>query len=194
MNDIVNEGQKLHRIIENLLLLSRLEAGTALDLEPLSLEEIVTAAAESLERRAGRSVTLDVQPGLPSVLGQETLVTQVIENLLSNAGKYSPPDTTIEVRLQPNDSGQVEVSVRDHGMGLGEGEAEEVFAPFYRSKEAKHAAPGMGIGLAVCRRIVQAHAGEIRARNHPEGGAEFSFTLQAAGVVETLPEFSATAD
>jgi PAS domain S-box-containing protein len=194
IKDIVNEGQKLHRIIENLLLLSRLEAGTSLDLEPLSLDKIVTTAAESIERRTGRAVALDLCAGLPPVLGQETLIPQVIENFLSNADKYSPADTTIEVRLQLNDSGQVEVSVRDHGMGLGEGEAEEVFAPFYRSKEAKHAAPGMGIGLAVCRRIVEAHGGEIRARNHPEGGAEFSFTLQAAGEVETLPEFSATAD
>jgi PAS domain S-box-containing protein len=194
MSDIVHEGQKLHGIIENFLLLSRLEAGTALDLEPLQLDKIVSAAAESIECRTGRTVSVDREPCLSPVFGQDTLIPQVIENLLSNADKYSPADTTIEVRLQPNDSGQVEVSVRDHGMGLGEGEAEEVFAPFYRSKEAKHAAPGMGIGLAVCRRIVEAHGGEIRARNHPEGGAEFSFTLQAAGEVETRPEFSATAD
>jgi PAS domain S-box-containing protein len=194
MSDIVNEGQKLHRIIENLLLLSRLEAGTALNLEPLQLDKILTSSVESFERRTGRVVALDLCPGLPPVFGQETLVTQVIENLLSNADKYSPRDATIEVRLQPNDSGQVELSVRDHGLGLAEGATEEVFAAFYRSKEAKHAAPGMGLGLAICRRIVEAHGGEIWARNHPEGGAEFSFTLEAAGEIETLPEFSATAD
>jgi PAS domain S-box-containing protein len=194
MSEIVNESQKLHRIIENLLLLSRLEAGNALDLEPIQLDKILTSAIESLERRTGRVVALDLCPGLPPVFGQETLVTQVIENLLSNAEKYSPPDTTIEVRLQPNDSGQVELSVRDHGIGLDEGEAEDVFTAFYRSKEARQAAPGMGVGLAICRRIVETHSGGIWARNHPEGGAVFSFTLQAAGEIETLPEFSATAD
>jgi PAS domain S-box-containing protein len=192
VSDIVNEGQKLHRIIENLLLLSRLEAGTALDLEPLQLDKILTSAAESIERRTGRTLVLDVQPALPPVFGQETLVAQVIENLLSNADKYSPPDTTIEARLRPNDSGQIELSVRDHGMGLSENETEDVFTAFYRSKEAKQAAPGMGIGLAVCRRIVEAHGGAIWARNHSEGGAEFSFTLQGAGEPQTLEAVSET--
>jgi len=118
-------------------------------------------------------VVLDVQLGLPPVFGQETLVSQVIENLLSNAEKYSPADTTIEARLRANAAGQLELSIRDHGMGLGESETEDVFTAFYRSKEAKQAASGMGIGLAVCRRIVEAHGGEIWARNYPECGAEF---------------------
>jgi PAS domain S-box-containing protein len=194
VSDIVNEGQKLHRIIENLLLLSRLEAGTALDLEPLQLEKILTSAAESIERRTGRTVVLDVQPGLSPVFGQETLVAQVIENLLSNADKYSPPATCIEARLRSNDAGQIELAIRDHGMGLGESETEDVFTAFYRSKEAKQVASGMGIGLAVCRRIVEAHGGEICARNHPEGGAEFTFTLQAAGEMETHHELSQAAN
>jgi PAS domain S-box-containing protein len=194
MSDIINESQKLHRIIENLLLLSRLEAGTALDLEPLQLDKILASSADAIERRTGRTIALDLDPGLPPVFGQETLVTQVIENLLSNADKYSPPDTPIAARLRPNDSGQIELSIRDHGIGFGEGESDDIFTAFYRSKEAKHAAPGMGIGLAVCRRIVQAHGGEIWARNHPEGGAEFSLTLQAAGEIETVPEPSEAAD
>jgi PAS domain S-box-containing protein len=194
VSDIVNEGQKLHRIIENLLLLSRLEAGTSLDLEPLQLDKILASSAESIERRTGRTVFLDVQPALPPVFGQETLVAQVIENLLSNADKYSPPNTCIEARLRPNDAGQIELAIRDHGMGLGESETEDVFTAFYRSKEAKQAASGMGIGLAVCRRIVEAHGGEICARNHPEGGAEFTFTLQAAGEMETRQELSQAAN
>jgi PAS domain S-box-containing protein len=194
MTDIVNEGQKLNRIIENLLLLSRLEAGTSLDLEPLQVDKILRSSAESIERRTGRAVSLELDPGLPLVFGQETLVPQIIENLLSNADKYSPPGTPIEARLQPNGSGQVELSIRDHGMGLGEQETEDVFTAFYRSTEAKNTAPGMGIGLAVCRRIVEAHGGEIWARNHPEGGAEFTFTLQAVGEIETRQEFSQTAD
>jgi PAS domain S-box-containing protein len=194
VSDIVNEGQKLHRIIENLLLLSRLEAGTTLDLEPLQLDKILTSAAESMERRAGRTVVLDVQPGLAPVFGQETLVAQIIENLLSNADKYSPQETCIEARLRSNDAGQIELAIRDHGMGLGETETEDVFTAFYRSKEAKQAASGMGIGLAVCRRIIEAHGGEIWARNHPEGGAEFTFTLQAAGETETRLDLSQAAN
>jgi PAS domain S-box-containing protein len=186
MSDIVNESQKLQRIIENLLLLSRLEAGASLDLEPILLGKVLSYSAESLERRTGRAVALDLHPAIPPVLGQETLITQVIENLLSNADKYSPPDTAIEARLRPSDSGQIELSVRDHGIGLGESETGEIFTAFYRSEEAKSAAPGMGIGLAVCRRIVEALGGDISARNHPEGGAEFSFTLHLASEPETL--------
>jgi K+-sensing histidine kinase KdpD len=94
--------------------------------------------------------------------------------------------------LRANEAGQIELSIRDHGMGLSESEAEDVFTAFYRSKEAKQAASGMGIGLAVCRRIVEAHGGEIWARNHTEGGAEFTFTLQAAGETETLEVVSET--
>jgi PAS domain S-box-containing protein len=189
-SDIVSEGQKLQSIIENLLLLSRLEVGRALELEPLLLDKILISTAESVERRTGREVVLDVEPGLAPVFGQGTLVAQIIENLLSNADKYSPRDTRVEARLRANDAGQIELVVRDHGMGLSESETEDIFTAFYRSKEAKQAASGMGLGLAVCRRIVEAHGGEIWARNHPDGGAEFSFTLRAAGEPETLEAVS----
>lgn len=103
----------------------------------------------------------------------------LLDNLITNAHKYSPPGEQIEVNLRANDGGEVEVTVRDHGIGIDEAALPELFTPFYRAYSAKQFAPGMGLGLAVCKRIVDAHGGRTWAHSRPEGGSDFSFALPA---------------
>jgi K+-sensing histidine kinase KdpD len=107
-------------------------------------------------------------------------VRLVFDNLLSNADKYSPREEPIEIRIRPVGDG-VGVRVRDSGIGMDPGVEEDVFAPFYRAEEAKAQAKGLGLGLAVCKRVMEAQGGTIRAVVRSEGGCDFVFTLPQAG-------------
>lgn len=183
--DIKEESQKLHTIIENLLLITRMEADRQPDPEPLSVGSIVRAAVASFEKRVpARAVTIHEAPAVPIGMGNTDLIYLVVDNLLTNADKYSANDTTIEVTVQTDDCGAVEVRIRDYGIGLEEEELAEVFTPFYRSKRAAAHAPGVGLGLAVCKRVVEAQGGEIQAIARPDGGCDFVFTLPAAAASE----------
>jgi two-component system sensor histidine kinase KdpD len=114
----------------------------------------------------------------PVVLSQACL-EQVLENLISNAEKYSPAHAPITVAVS-RPPGEVQVRVLDGGGGIGEeSEAHRLFTPFYRSPEARERAEGLGIGLAVCKRLVEAHGGRMWARNRAEGGSEFGFAFPA---------------
>jgi signal transduction histidine kinase len=115
------------------------------------------------------------------VAGDATYVEQVVRNLLSNAAKYSPPDAEVEVRLESLDDGIVACRVLDHGRGFQTGETEDLFDLFYRSPATAAQAAGAGIGLFVCRRLVNAMGGRIWARPRPDGGAEFGFSLRRYG-------------
>jgi PAS domain S-box-containing protein len=179
--DIVGETERLQRIIENLLILSRMEAGRELKPEPLHLRHLVDEAVAGLQRRMpGRAVVVRTDGDVPIALGEPALVMHVLENLLNNGAKYSPPDSTIEVELSIDGGGSPRVAVLDRGIGLGEVEQEQMFTPFYRSGRAMKMASGMGLGLAVCRRIVDVQGGSIFAESRQGGGAVFSFTLPAA--------------
>jgi signal transduction histidine kinase len=101
----------------------------------------------------------------------------VIENLISNADKYSKPGVPIEISIRQSTESALELCVRDHGIGLTDSEVDEVFSPFYRSELGRSIATGMGMGLAASKRIVEAHRGTIRAETRPEGGCDFMFTL-----------------
>jgi two-component system sensor histidine kinase KdpD len=117
---------------------------------------------------------------IPPVLGQETLVELVLQNLLTNAAKYSPPESEIELLIGMASSGEPEVRVRDHGIGLDAEDMANLFTPFYRSQRAKDFASGMGLGLAVCRRIMEVQNGSIGAESRPDGGSDFYFRLPEA--------------
>jgi PAS domain S-box-containing protein len=184
LTEVVTEGGRLRDIIENMLLLTRLEA-ESLDLEPVRLERLAEEQIASFRRRSpGREVALSIAPEVPIALGQPTLVAMVLDNLLSNADKYSPPGAPIEVYVLSNGANGVELRVRDHGIGLDGADLERIFSPFYRSPQASGQVKGMGLGLAVCRRIVDALKGTIWAENHPEGGAEFAVSFMSSGGVE----------
>lgn len=185
LQDITFEAERLQRIIENLLLLTRVEAGDRLEVEPIHLERLVSLAVETVRRRSrSREIRLDVGAGCPPALGDATLVTMVLENLIGNADKYSPPDHPIDVRVGVDESGSGEVHVLDRGIGFGDNEGPGLFTPFYRTNGAKEFASGMGLGLAVCKRAIEEQGGSIGANQRPGGGADFWFSLPLAAETE----------
>lgn len=184
LGDIEAESDRLRRLTEDLLVLSRAEGGR-LDLaaEPIVVRNVVQAAVESERARSTmHRFTVDAPSGLPIVLGEDVYVGQVVTNFLSNAAKYSPQGTTIHVALA-SEAGGVAVRVIDAGPGLGDQAPDRLFDLFYRAPDAARQAPGAGIGLFVCRELVQAMGGRIWAAAAPPpaaGGAEFGFWLPAA--------------
>jgi signal transduction histidine kinase len=181
LQDIVTEADRLHSVIENLLLLVRVEAGQKLDVVPVNLTQIVHEAVDGFYRRhTGRQVEVHDQGDAPIALGEGTLITLVVDNLISNANKYSPDGALIEVFLRRNQDGNPEILVRDYGIGLEEVDVDTLFVPFYRSSMAKTQAKGVGLGLAVCKRVVEAQDGRIWAESRSGGGSDFVFTLKAA--------------
>jgi two-component system sensor histidine kinase KdpD len=176
LESVREEADRLNRLVQNLLEMTRLESG-ALQLrrELHPLEEIVGAALSRLGKRLGdRRVTTRVPPDLPLVAIDDVLIEQVLVNLLDNALKYTPPVSPIEIIATATDR-NVTVEIADHGPGLPAGEEDRVFEKFYRGQPT--GGRGAGLGLAICRGIVRAHGGRIWAQNLPGGGVAFLFTL-----------------
>jgi two-component system sensor histidine kinase KdpD len=176
--DVASESERLHRLIENLLVLARVERGQDLaGGEPVLLQRILPPIVER-ERALWPATTIRmVTPaGLPTVRGHDGYVGQVLRNLLSNAAKYAGPGASVTIAAERGDEG-VSVRVLDDGAGLDADHAEHLFDLYYRAPGAADQAPGAGIGLFVCRHIVSGLGGTIWARPRPEGGAEFGFRL-----------------
>jgi signal transduction histidine kinase len=117
------------------------------------------------------------------VQGDQVLVKQLLDNLVGNAIKYAVPGERPWIHLRSSTSDQpgfIEVTVSDHGIGLPPGEEGRVFEEFHRAPAHAAQVAGTGLGLSLCRRIVNRHGGQIEAANNPEGGAIFTFTLPAA--------------
>lgn len=170
------EALRLSGLVHNLLDMARLQVGARrLNREWQPLEEVVGSSLRHLERLlAGRRVRLNLAADLPLLDLDAVLMERVFCNLIENAAKYAPTgDLTIEAR-RVND--RVEVAVVDQGPGLPAGGAEKIFGLFERGRQ-EGGAGGVGLGLAICRVIVEAHGGCIRAGNRPGGGACFVFEL-----------------
>jgi K+-sensing histidine kinase KdpD len=191
--DIVVEADRLSRLIDDLLVLTRVEEGGEVGREPALLQHLV-ADVVAQERRTAKGSTIDLRigMGLPPVIGDDTSIRQVTHNLISNAVKYSPQGSTIEVLVDATDRGEVAVRVLDQGPGLS-GSADEVFELFYREPTAAGIAPGLGIGLFVCRRLVEVMGGRIWTHRREGGGSEFGFALEVWPIEEEIVE-SADAD
>jgi len=179
LEDIAGEGTKLQRVIENLLLLTRLDVAGEPVAEQVALKKMVAERVEVfLRRRPGRTVSLGFDDALPTIHGQEALLAMVMDNLLSNADKYSPADANIEVAASAGPDGMVELRVSDRGIGVDPAELPQLFTPFFRTTIARGYASGMGLGLAVCKRILDAYGGTIRAEGRSEGGTDFILALR----------------
>ena len=177
IDDIAADSERLLGVVENLLLLTRLESGTRPDLEPQVLDHVVRKAVRSFRKRhPARRIRLRVEGRHVIVDAERTNIDLLVENLLSNADKYSPPGGEIQVSLGIA-QGEARVTVVDRGIGFSDEQAKLLFEPFYRSNEARARANGIGIGLAVCRRVAESQGGRIWARPRRRGGAIVGFAL-----------------
>ncbi|MCL6621575.1 MAG: DUF4118 domain-containing protein [Syntrophobacterales bacterium] len=176
IHTIYDEARRLDRLVHNLLEMSRLQSGRVeLNRDWHDLEEVLGSALHQLEARLqGRSLTLDLDPDLPLVKLDALLIERVFINLLDNALKYSPEGQPITLRAFRS-PGEVVVEVADAGPGLPPGAEAQVFDKFYQAAPGRHR--GVGLGLSICRSIVEIHGGRMEAANRPEGGAVFRFTL-----------------
>jgi len=177
LSDIEQESERLYRLVEDLLALARLELGAAIGLRPVLLQRVAEKMlAAFAKRRPSRSFEVVIPDSLPPIEADATYVEQVLRNLAGNADKYSPPDqpVRIEARLEGD---RVVVSVMDRGPGLSPGEASRIFERFYRSETTARQAGGLGIGLTVCKRLVEAMGGEIWAGPREGGGLVVSFAV-----------------
>jgi two-component system sensor histidine kinase KdpD len=176
LESVREEADRLNRLVQNLLEMTRLESGALqLHRELHPVEEIIGAALSRVGKRLGdRRVTTRVPPDLPLVPIDDVLIEQVLVNLLDNAIKYTPPGSPIEIIATAGDQ-KVTVEITDHGPGLPAGTQDKVFEKFFRAQAGGER--GAGLGLAICRGIVRAHGGRIWAQNIPGGGVAFLFTL-----------------
>jgi two-component system, OmpR family, sensor histidine kinase KdpD len=172
---IYEEGERLDRLVGNLLDMTRLESGVRLQRDWHSPEELVGGALARLDKElAGHRVVTAVPEDLPLVAVDALLIERVLVNLLDNAVKYTPPGATLTVSAWAG-AGLLEVEVADDGPGLPPGQEEKVFEKFFRASPRPRR--GFGLGLAICRAIVSAHGGRIRAENRAGGGVAFRFAL-----------------
>jgi two-component system sensor histidine kinase KdpD len=185
---VIDESERLNRFIANLLDMTKLESGAIVpNTARHDLSEIVGSAL----RRANKilihhKVTLELAADLPMLELDAVLFEQVLFNILDNAAKYAPPDTTISVRAM-RDRGQIALQIMDEGSGIPLGELESVFDKFYRAQKGDHVRPGTGLGLAISRGFVEAMHGTITATNRADrSGAVLTIRLPIPAIDSAL--------
>jgi two-component system sensor histidine kinase KdpD len=174
---IAQEARRMGSLVNNLLDMARIESGQVkLRKQWHAIEEVVGSAL--LANRGaldGRRVEVRIPADLPLVEFDATLIERVLYNLVENAAKYTPSDASIAISAQAA-AGDLVVSVSDTGPGIAKGQEEAIFEKFARGV-SESTTPGVGLGLAISRAIVEAHGGTIRAANLEPHGAVFAFTL-----------------
>jgi len=183
---IVDEAERMSNLVNNILDMARLEAGVMeLNKQWHPLEEIIGTVLTRLHKPLnGRPVKVKLPDGIPIVLVDAVMIEQVLINLLENALRYTPAGSGLEITAETNDAG-MEIAVADHGPGIPKGQEERLFEKFYQARH-ETAQSGVGLGLAICRAIVEVHGGRIAAHNRTEGGAVFVITLPLDQAPPTL--------
>lgn len=168
---IRNQARAMNNQLSNLLDMARLQSGkVALHKEWQLFDDVISSSLRLLKlSQSTHPVRVRLDAELPLVEFDAVLMERVVWNLLENAAKYSPENTPIEVSAYVDGDGAC-LLVCDRGPGFPPGKSDEVFGLFVRGS-AESAKPGVGLGLSICRTIVEAHGGTIRAENRPEGGA-----------------------
>ena len=186
LDDISAESERLHRVVEDLLVVARIERGASVaGQDPVLLQRLVPSVIRTEQPHwPGTRFELHLQRGLPAVRGEDGYVEQVVRNLLSNAAKYGPPGGLVEIEVGRVD-GEVAVRVLDRGPGIPDWAADDVFRLFYRVPGLAMGLPGAGIGLFVSRAIVRAMNGRIWIAERNGGGAEVGFAMQVYPFDET---------
>jgi two-component system sensor histidine kinase KdpD len=174
---IVDEAERMANLINNILDMARLDAGVVkLNEQWYPLEEIIGTVLTRLQKQLReRPVKVKLPSGIPLVFADAVMIEQVLINLLENALRYTPPGSALEITAETSPQA-VEISVADHGAGIPKGREEQLFEKFYQARH-EAAQSGVGLGLAICRAIVEAHGGRIYAQNRSSGGAVFTLIL-----------------
>ncbi len=174
---IKERAEFLSRLVDQFLDVSRIEAGRNLPLTPAPCH-IQSLIQRLLRNQQGHQHRFEIRfpADSPPVLADEDRIAQVIENLISNAVKYSPPQGRIIITGTQEDN-MLHISIEDQGVGLSEDELDHIFDKFYRADTSETAPSGTGLGLYISRAIVKSHGGQISASSQPGQGATFTFTL-----------------
>jgi two-component system sensor histidine kinase KdpD len=174
---IYDEAQRMSSLVNNILDMARLDAGAVeLNRQWYPLDEIIGVVLTRLQKRLkGRQVSVKLPPGISLVFVDAVMIEQVLINLLENALRYTPEGSPLDITANTSD-GEVAISIADQGHGLPPGYESKVFEKFYRVRN-EAAQSGVGLGLAICKAIIEAHGGSIQAQNRPTGGAVFSFNI-----------------
>ncbi|HWU84943.1 MAG TPA: DUF4118 domain-containing protein [Rhodocyclaceae bacterium] len=188
------ESLRMNSLVNNLLDMARLQAGqVTLNRQWQPIEEVIGSSLGAMQAQlADRVIRTELQADLPLVEFDAVLIERVLCNLLENAAKYTPAGSSLAIgaalKSASGDKRLLEVWVADEGPGLPSGKEDEIFEKFERGQK-EGTTPGVGLGLAICRAIVEAHGGTIRGENRRDrvGGARFSFTLPC-GVAPEIPE------
>jgi two-component system sensor histidine kinase GlrK len=187
-----NSAERLSAMVGNLLDVSRMEAGTMeYEIRTQDVVEVIKSVAEEFEiQAADKGIRIRVECEQEQVFAgfDRDRIAQVIGNLLENALKFSPRNSEIVIRVPAaGASGLIPVSVTDSGPGVPDAHKDKIFLKFHQVKQGKKmAGQGVGLGLAICKTIINAHGGEIRVDDNPNGGSVFSFTLHAAALEEAI--------
>jgi signal transduction histidine kinase len=190
---VTRQADRLTRLLDQLLDISRLSTGRLMiERQPLDLavlvEQVVSVARTGSDRH---TIDLSAPPSLEATV-DPLRIEQVLTNLLDNAVKFSPEGGRIEVMLAPADPAAAELSVRDHGLGIPPEKRGRIFERFYQAHASGHRS-GLGLGLYICRRIVEAHGGDIRAEFPADGGACFTVRLPLHAEEPVAPDTIADA-
>jgi two-component system sensor histidine kinase KdpD len=184
LRTIHEETDRLERIIRNVLNLTRLESGAIMvrkEWQPL--EEIIGVILNRFsDRLKERPLELKIPPDLPIIPIDTLLIEQVLSNLMENAVRHTPTGTPVEITVAPQESA-VMIEIADRGSGIPAHEEESIFNKFTRSTNTRM---GAGIGLSICRAIIEAHGGRIWVENRAGGGAAFKFLIPVEGTPPTL--------
>ena len=182
--EIRESSEHLASLLESMLMLARAGQEEEQDLEPLQLSRVVERVVERHRRvHPGRRIRFDGRTTDGLVEGHEPWIAQILVNLLGNAEKYGPASGEIEVFVERTPD-EVVVRVLDEGDGIAAKDLPMLFEPFFRAEHTRDPTGGLGLGLAVCKRLIELQGGRIWARDRPGAGSEFAFALPAIDVGE----------
>ena len=182
LNRIELEATRLNNMIGQILALTRLESGPeSVAKQSVALNSLLhdVVADAQFEADQGKRIEM-ANPPLMKINADAVLIKSALENVIRNALAHTAPDSAVEVTFvqQADSADNLKIKVRDHGSGVPEPALPHLFDPFYRVGEARdRSTGGYGLGLAIAKRAVEAHDGEISAHNHPDGGLEVVIVL-----------------
>ncbi|MDR1916400.1 MAG: HAMP domain-containing protein [Synergistaceae bacterium] len=172
------EIYRIDNMVEELLTLTRSDGVTLTQTERLELDEMINSIIEDIEFETGEKKNIIADTQKLSVLGDAMLLNRALSNVIHNAIRHAPPNTGIEVNAC-RDGECVAISVKDHGQGVPNDELDKIFMPYYRTDKARERSKGgVGLGLAITKRIIENHGGRITAANDPSGGLTVTIILK----------------